>query len=90
MTAPKAALAACSDEKATAATAINDAKAKVAASDSSSARVREAAHAANSAVRTAKRALQNYHKCLVNVNRTLRASAPKEATTSDVATESAE
>jgi len=88
-TAAEAALAACADEKTAAAGAINDAKSKVAALDPASVTVRDAVQQANGSVRLAKRAVQDYHKCLVNVIRTLRASVPKEATGS-AATESAD
>lgn len=79
-TAAEAAVAACSEEKIAASTAIDSAKAKIAAIDSTSTQVRNAVHTANTAMRSGKRALQNYHKCLVSVIRTLRASLPKEAT----------
>ena len=91
MTAPKAVLANCSDEKTATIGAINDAKAALSAIDPTSVAVRDAVQTANSAMRTGKRALQNYHKCLVNVIITLKALLPKEATGSgQEVTESAE
>ena len=59
---------------AAAANAINDAKLKVEAIDSSSSSVRDAVHAASQAVRDAKKALFDYHKALVAVLRELKAS----------------
>lgn len=86
--AAETALANCNNnQKVAAVAAIADAKAKVAAIDSSSANVRDAVHTANSAMRAAKRALHEYHKCLVEVTRMLKAASPKEATGS--ATDSA-
>lgn len=75
-------LASCSAKKTLAQNAINDAKAKVAAIDPTSSTVRAAVQTAVSALHTAKAAIRDYHKCLVDVTRSLKASLPKEGTES--------
>lgn len=77
-----AALVDCEAEKAAAQGAIEDAKAAIDAIDLASVNVRGAVQTSVAEVRSGKRTLQAYHKCLVNVNRTLKASIPKEATES--------
>lgn len=79
--AAETALANCNNnQKVAAVAAIADAKTKVAAINPASTNVRDAVHTANSSVRAAKRALHEYHKCLVEVTRMLKAASPKEAT----------
>lgn len=77
--AARAQLAACANKKSLAEAAIDDSKAKVAAIDPASTTVREAVGVAVDALHSSKKALRDYHKCLVDVTKTLKASK-KEGT----------
>src|SRR3990170_2560018 len=66
-----------------AAQAIIDAQAQVSAIDENSATVKDAVHTATTAIKSAKRALFDYHKALVAATRELKAAAAlKEGTRS--------
>ena len=68
---------------AAAATAIDSAQAQINAIDSSSTNVREALHAAQEAIRSARKALFDYHKALVTAIRELKAAATLREGTSE-------
>lgn len=78
--AAEAALSTCLAKKSEAQAAITDARSKVAVIDSSSTNVRESVKISVEALHSAQRALRSYHKCLVEVTRTLKSIKPKEGT----------
>lgn len=78
----KSALEGCQSKKAIAEAAIADSRTKVEAIDANSATVRETVHTSVEALRNAKKAIRDYHKCLVDVVKILKVTKPKEGTTS--------
>ena len=68
----------CASKRDLAEAAIADSKSKVNSIDPNSSGVKQAIQTAVSAIHSAKKAVRDYHKCLVDVTRTLRASS-KEA-----------
>lgn len=81
-TSARFALSNCQSKKTAAETAIVASRAKVDAIDPASATVRDTVKTAIDALRSAKREIRNYHKCLVEVTRMLKAAKPKEGTES--------
>ncbi|MBI2594135.1 hypothetical protein HYW39_00375 [Candidatus Curtissbacteria bacterium] len=80
--AASAALEGCQGKKAAAQGAIDQAGPQIEAIDPTSTNVRETIKTSVEAMRSAKRAIRDYHKCLVEVTRILRAAKPKEGTRS--------
>ena len=81
--ASQAALDGCAAKKTAFQVAIADAKSKVAAIDQNSPDVKVQVKAAEDSIKTAKRALVDYYRCLVDVKNSLKAISPKEATESE-------
>lgn len=71
----------CSTKKGLAEAAVADSKTRVAAIDASSQTVRQSVKTAVDAIHSAKKAIRDYHKCLADVTRNLKASQKsREAT----------
>lgn len=75
-------LASCTQKKALVQGTIEDSRAKIAAIDANSATVRETIKTAVEALHSAKAAIRDYHKCLVDVTKMLKVAGGREGTTS--------
>lgn len=73
-------LASCNAKKTAAEAAIDASVAEIAEIDETSTNARGTVHTSVDALKRAKGAIRDYHKCLVDVTRMLRASYPKEGT----------